>query len=985
MPFSLFRERNIVTTKALFDFFDTMNDWNTVAMNLIWARRNINEYQFWNLMTLLVTHNRHFDNLVLPSAFEVFPTQFFTADVIDQVTNVRFNLDRNVRGNKLIVMSNYTTGVLGSNDDDDNGNVYDLNDIKTKMTKINDWNTLKKVVDDIKNQDRKVRNNQMVTRKNKDIKTRIQNNRRNLNQGNKFDNNGEDRMVYFTEDIGLNNYYYFSRMANSRIVDNKQMYDNVNTKENINMHKGKLIDRKELDDKINRRGERYLYQMKQLLARFNLERKSNGLDNVQDITLDGVVDNGVFANLRYTNGLQMPNRQNEFHLKKQHNTKLIQITKDFENRFLRAIDQGYVETETGHKVDLRTHNGINILGNLLQGNRNSVNIQYYRYLEYYYRLLLGGNNNDNVDFDDKRFVPTVLDHHETSMRDSVFWQMMKRITTIVNKFKNKLTGYKVEDVDFDGVKINNVKVDKLMTTFNYFDSDLTNGITLDVDNKMCRRNGGRNSDESDSNESNDSGRRNGSSDSDSDSNESDSDSNSNESNDSRRGDDKMRRGDNKNRRGDDKIRRGDDKIRRNGDKNRRDSKSDSGSDSDSNSNESKSDEFKGRRNGKYNKNMNKDNKFNYRNGDRKINRNTNSRQVNYYNRIDKDMDTFNLNILGRTRRLDTKQFTVTMDVDSRRTQNGIVRIFLGPRINNKQQLNDNRQNFVEIDQFIVKLNQGQNLIKRNSRDFKNVVGEPETMEVLYRRALNTIDKKNGNGLDTLNIDTDNNNRGFPHRLVLPKGTVGGEDYTLFVIVSDLKNHFDQISYRDNLNTFNQNRLNGRDNRDSNESDRSNDSNDFNRSSGSDSDSNESGNMENRWNQLNRGGDRKDFNRNLLNRGGDRMDRNGDRMGRNGDRMDRNGDRMGRNGDRMDRNGDRMDRNDNNGRGNWEKTNGVMIHNFNNQNKNCGNGNGVLDTRAMGFPLDRQINDVNGFITKNMFFKDVTVYHIDNTNTNTNDY
>jgi hypothetical protein len=389
MPFSLMRERNIVTTKALFDFFDTMKDWNTAAMNIIWARRNVNEYQFWHLLNLLVTHNRHFNNLVLPAAYEVFPTQFFTADVIDQATKMRLNLNHGTKGNKLIIMSNYTTGVLGSNDDDDNSNVYDLNDIKTKMTKINSWNTLKKVVDNIKMGQRKVNNNQMMTRRmNKDIKNKIQNNNRNLNQGNKFDNNGEDRLVYFTEDIGLNNYYYFSRIGNSRIVDNKQMYDNTNHKENINMKKGKLIDRKELDDKINRRGERYLYQMKQLLARFNLERKCNGLGNVQDITLDGVVDNGVFANLRYTNGLQMPNRMNEYHLKKQYNIKLIQTTKDFENRFYRAIDQGFVETENGRKVDLRNHNGINILGNLLQGNPDSVNNQYYRYLEYYYRLLL---------------------------------------------------------------------------------------------------------------------------------------------------------------------------------------------------------------------------------------------------------------------------------------------------------------------------------------------------------------------------------------------------------------------------------------------------------------------------------------------------------------------------------------------------------------------------------------------------------------------
>lgn len=505
-PFSLFRERNIVTTKAMFDFFDTMSSWNTVAMNLIWARRNINEYQFWHLMTLLVTHNRHFNNLVLPAYYEVFPNQFFTADVMDQATNLRLTSHSDFN-DKHVIKSNYTSGVLGSNDNDDNHNVYDLNDIKNSNNKINDWNTLKKVMNDIKNQlyINKYNNNS----KKKDMKNKVFNNNRNLNQGNKFDNNGEDRMVYFTEDIGLNNYYYFSRMGNSRIVNNKQMYSNLNNKDNYNMINGKSFNNFENNDKINRRGERYLYQMNQLLARYNLERKANGLDNVQTISLEGTVDNGVFPNLRYTNGLQMPNRQNEFNLKKQHNMRLVQVTNDFENRFWRAIDQGFVLNENGHKVNLQNKDGFNILGNLLQGNRDSVNTQYYRYLEHYYRLLFGGNNNDNVDFTDNRFVPTVLDHYETSMRDSVFWQIIKRINNIADKYKSKLTGYKTKHVNFDGVKINNVKVDKMETTFNDFDTDITNGINMnfkgngnDHNSENNDKSGEKNS--KDSNSSNDS-------------------------------------------------------------------------------------------------------------------------------------------------------------------------------------------------------------------------------------------------------------------------------------------------------------------------------------------------------------------------------------------------------------------------------------------------------------------------------------------------
>lgn len=513
-PFSVMRERNIITSKALFDFFDTMNDWNTVAMNLIWARRNINEYQFWHLVTHLVTHNRHFNNLVLPAFYEVFPGQFFTADVMDQAANSKWN-----QGNsqKVVIMSNYTSGALGSNDDDSNDNVYDLNDVKHQNNKIRDWDTLKKVVYEIKNQLKLNNNNSQGSsnRNNKDVKNKIDNNYRNLNQGNKFDNNGEDRMVYFTEDLGLNNYYYFSRVANSRIVDNKQMYNNNNNKDNFNQKNGQISSKNEVSGKIYRRGERYVYQMKQLLARYNLERKSNGLDNVKDITLDGTVENGVYPNLRYTNGLQMTNRQNDYDLQKQHNMKLIQVTKDFENRFYRAVDQGFVETVNGNKVNLQSKDGVNILGNLLQGNSDSANSQYYHYLEYYYRLLLGGNNNDNVDFNDKRFVPTVLDNYETSMRDSVFWQIMKRITSIVDKFQNKLTGYKTADVQFNGVKINNVKVDKMVTTFNYFDADITNGINANLINKKISQD--NNNDNSESNESNDS--ENDSENSDSNSNE----------------------------------------------------------------------------------------------------------------------------------------------------------------------------------------------------------------------------------------------------------------------------------------------------------------------------------------------------------------------------------------------------------------------------------------------------------------------------------
>lgn len=1046
--FSLFRERNIITTKALFDFFDTMQDWNTCAMNLIWARRNINEYQFWHLMSLLVTHNRHFDNLVLPAFYEVFPTQFYTGDVMDMAMNLqltngnknngyKYNNQNKNGGKQLIIMSNYTTGVLGSNDNDDNSNTFDLNNVGNK---INDWNTVKQVMYKIKNQMQN-KGNQNLNQKNKDQTNTIWNNNRQQNQGKKFDNNGEDRMVYFTEDVGLNNYYYFSRIGNSRIVDNNQMYKNVNNKETLNKVTGQFYNN-DLNDKIHRRGERYVYQMKQLLARFNLERQCNGLDNVQDQSIDGVIDNGAYPNLRYTNGLQMQNRQNDFNLKKQQNMRLIQVTKDFENRFYRAIDQGFVLTENGNKVSLKNKDGINILGNLLQGNRNSVNNDYYRYLEYYYRLLFGGNNNDNIDFEDNRFMPTVLDHYETSMRDSVFWKIIKKITNIVNKFQNKLTGYTTNDVNFNGVKINNVKVDKMITTFNYFDTDLSNGIT------MKKNRGGNNNQNSDSSNDSSDSNSNSNSNSNSDSSSS-SESNSNESGNNGN---KYIRGNqmnknlnnknliNKNVNGNNKYVNKNNRNMNNRNLNNQGSSSSesnsndsSDSNSSSNSNESNNNvkfnnkygKNNGRLNGNRNGNSNVNGKFNvhnknYRNSNRNMghnnNYNGNSQQVNYWQRnlnskllpnsfshwflrdfeeitlipnlcagalligfnniyvSSTDLNNNNMNIVGRTRRMDTKQFTVTIDVQSNQNQDGIVRIFLGPRINNQQQLNDNRNNFVELDQFIVQLNNGQNIIKRNSVDFKNVVGDAQTMGQLYQRTLNTLNGKNGNGnnMNNLNLDTCNNNQGFPHRLLLPKGTTGGEDYTLFVVINNVKtNGFNHVQYHDDLITGNKHQNNG-----NNQNSNSNGSSDSNSSSNeSNNSSNDSGNSSNDSNNSSNESNNNGRNNNGRNNGNNGRNNGNNNGHKNMHNM--NGNNNGYNNMIGNNNGNNKNMNNKN----WGKNNGVKIFNLNNGNKNVGNGNGVLDNRAMGFPLDRQIIDVSGFITKNMFFKNVVVYHIDNSMNN----
>jgi hypothetical protein len=163
------------------------------------------------------------------------------------------------------------------------------------------------------------------------------------------------------------------------------------------------------------------------------------------------------------------------------------------------------------------------------------------------------------------------------------------------------------------------------------------------------------------------------------------------------------------------------------------------------------------------------------------------------------------------------------------------------------------------------LKQGQNTIQRKSIDFQNVADDPVT-----------VGKLNGGNLNRVNLRTQNNNNGFPHRLILPKGSKGGQDFTLFVTINELSQD-NNGNHKNNKNIVN----------DSNDDDSVSEQNDV-EISNSNSDENQE---------------------------------------------------------------------------------------YQGNNNDLNNG----DKRALGFPLDRNIQDVNGFVTDNTYFKDVSIYQIQKQN------
>lgn len=105
-----------------------------------------------------------------------------------------------------------------------------------------------------------------------------------------------------------------------------------------------------------------------------------------------------------------------------------QALQDVHTRISDAIDCGYVVDVNGKQINIYdTVDGFNHLGNVIQGNADSVNPDYYRRLDYLYRKVLGMSQ---VQFMTKHMtVPSTLEFFSTSLRDPVFYGMYKTIAT----------------------------------------------------------------------------------------------------------------------------------------------------------------------------------------------------------------------------------------------------------------------------------------------------------------------------------------------------------------------------------------------------------------------------------------------------------------------------------------------------------------------------------------------------------------------------
>ncbi|XP_050665708.1 hexamerin-like isoform X1 [Leptidea sinapis] len=245
-----------------------------------------------------------------------------------------------------------------------------------------------------------------------------------------FDDYEDSNLAYFQEDVGLNSYFFFMKLRSLPWVDT--------------------------EFKRNNRYGEYLYHFtKQLMARYNLERYSNGLLEAESIDWDKFEETEYDPMLIYSNGNEFASRTSA----KVSTNDLVTSLKNIENNTDAAVIHmmKFFQRDGGFSKAAILNNLMDIL--------ITSNISY--------------QNLALQVFDKSPTVnsqPSVLEHFMTTIRDPIFWKINKKIVDITDNALKQLPGYTKSQLYFPGVRVANVEVKKMITMMDNFEFDVTDAL-----------------------------------------------------------------------------------------------------------------------------------------------------------------------------------------------------------------------------------------------------------------------------------------------------------------------------------------------------------------------------------------------------------------------------------------------------------------------------------------------------------------------------
>ncbi|XP_055685342.1 arylphorin subunit beta-like [Lutzomyia longipalpis] len=255
----------------------------------------------------------------------------------------------------------------------------------------------------------------------------------------------EGDLAYFREDIDLNAYYYLFKLSFESSLE-EEYFENTT------------------------RGEIFLYEHQQLLARYNLERFALDFDPVEAIPLFEETMSGYYPLMSHANGFPLIPRPYFYEEILEDSTKMDVIRE--EQGMLQLIDLGGI-WHPGGKLDFKRPGGLNFLGSMIEGNTENKS-NFPKFWPLLLKLVSGPKRyrtrKDQMDFSN------VFDHHETQLRDPAYFQAIQRVMNLIRRHQDHLPPYDFEAKFIDVV---DVKVSELQTMFEKRSVDISNAVAME--------------------------------------------------------------------------------------------------------------------------------------------------------------------------------------------------------------------------------------------------------------------------------------------------------------------------------------------------------------------------------------------------------------------------------------------------------------------------------------------------------------------------
>ncbi|CAH4030063.1 unnamed protein product [Pieris brassicae] len=391
VPFLILDPSHQFEAVTLFNVLQSSKDYQTFYNTAVHLRDIVNEGLFVYVMAAATVHHPETQGIIVPPLYEVFPSYYHNAEVMNIAHRV------NTHGKRLV---------------DHYPQTYTWEDNMVIRWNTTVWPYLS----------------------NSDIST-----------------------FYYSQDYALNTLYYNNHLTSPFWLSSQN---------------GPLM-------KYNR-GEYFWFFNKQLTNRYYFERLSNGLSEIPEIGSD-FVEEGFASGLVYQNGIPFPVRPDELRIDQPKYSELLEKIKTCERRIRDAIELGYVVSGSGEKINLRTPEAINVLGNIIEGNVDSPNIDFYGSLINTWKSLLGNSIIQGHVFHKQHIpllIPAAIENYQTCMRDPAFYMIWKRALNFFTLWSSYLPSHTDEILSVPTVVIKKVESDKLVTYFENKYLNVTNALYL---------------------------------------------------------------------------------------------------------------------------------------------------------------------------------------------------------------------------------------------------------------------------------------------------------------------------------------------------------------------------------------------------------------------------------------------------------------------------------------------------------------------------